>query len=285
MDTMDINEIVDSVFPNGLSLQAGLELVWPVAFYVLGIAAYAVFIFRFYRFIASRDMFALDLSSYEQSRFVWVRRILHVIMYTLKYLIVFPAFAFFWFAILTFILALLSKERGISEILVIALATVGVIRVAAYYSEELSRDVAKILPFAVLGLFLIDASFFEVGKSLNVLRDAEDYRESIFYYMIALIALEFAMRLILGTVALFIRWKNTPMRPVAEHAVAGDPSAPTVEWPDWEEDVENCHSPTDTDVRAEKPAAEPDEEEQRSDEKTNAPAVPQTSTSSSQTVA
>lgn len=280
MDINNITDIVDSVFPNGLSLEAGLELVFPVTFYVLGIVAYAVFIFRFYRFIASRDMFGLDLSSYEQSRFLWVRRFLHVVMYILKYLIVFPAFAFFWFAVLTFILALLSKERAISEILVIALATVGVIRVAAYYNEELSRDVAKILPFAVLGLFLIDASFFEASKSLNVLRDVDDYRESVLYYMLFIVALEFAMRIILGFVALFIRWKNTPMRPAGEHAGSKDSTVPSVEWPDWEEDVENCHSPAGTDAKAENPPAEQDDEERRSDEKTDVPAVPQTSSSS-----
>ena len=277
---MDINDIVDSVFPNGLNLEAGLELVLPVTFYVLGIVVYAVFIFRFYRFIASRDMFALDFSRHEQSRFLWVRRILHVVMYILKYLIVFPAFAFFWFAVLTFILALLSKERPVSEILVIALATVGVIRVAAYYNEELSRDVAKILPFAVLGLFLIDASFFEVSKSLNVLKSVDDYRESILYYMLFIVALEFTMRLILGVVALFIRWKNTPMRPVAEHAGSKESAMPSVEWPDWEEDVENCHSPAGTDAKAENPPAEQDDPDRRSDEKTNVPAVPQTSSSS-----
>ena len=277
---MDINEVVDGIFPNGLSLETGIELLWPLLFYVLGMVAYAVFIFKFYRFIASRDMFALDLSSYEQSRYLWVRRILHVVMYIAKYLIVFPAFAFFWFAILTIILSLLSKERAISEILVIALATVGVIRVAAYYNEELSRDVAKVLPFAVLGLFLIDASFFEIGKSLNVLRGADDYRESILYYMLFIIVLEFSLRVILGAVSLFIRWKNTPMRPVAGLAGEGGSTSASVEWPDWEEDVENYHSPAELKPRSEASENEKDEEEKRDEEKPGSPAVPQTSSSS-----
>ncbi len=277
---MDINSIVDSVFPNGVSLEAGIDLVWPVVFYVLGMVAYAVFIFKFYRFIASRDMFELDLSSYEQSRFLWVRRILHMTMYVAKYLIVFPAFAFFWFAVLTFILALLSKERDISEILVIALATVGVIRIAAYYSEELSRDVAKILPFAVLGLILIDASFFEVGKSLNVLRGAEDHRETILYYMLFIIALEFAMRTLLGAVSLFLRWKGTPMRGTDEHVEVDDspPAATaTVEWPDWEEDVEKSHSASTLQQESESDPTEQDAPKRQEDEKPTAPAVPQTS--------
>ena len=272
---MDINDIVDSVFPNGLSLEGGIDLVLPLAFYVLGMVAYAVFIFKFYRFIASRDMFALDLSSYEQSRYLWVRRILHVVMYVAKYLIVFPAFAFFWFAVLTFILALLSKERAISDILVIALATVAVIRVAAYYNEELSRDVAKVLPFAVLGLFLIDASFFEISKSLNVLTDADNYRESILYYMLFLVALEFSMRLILGFVALFIKWKNTPMKTAGAHDEAVGSTSATVEWPDWEQDVENSHPPSDTDPKSETASSDADEQEEEDEEQSVAPQTSQ----------
>lgn len=169
---------------------------------------YAVFIFKFYRFVASRDMFDLDLSKYKRSRHPWVRRVLRVLMYTLQYLIIFPTFAFFWFAILTVILSLLSKDREITEIFIIALATVSAIRVVAYYSEDLSRDVAKILPFAVLGLFLVDASFFELGASLNVLRDVEDYRESILYYLVGIVLLEFVMRMILGAAALIARWRK-----------------------------------------------------------------------------
>ncbi len=194
---------LDSIFPNGLYIQDAYEMLWPVAIYVSSMALYAMFIFKFYRFVASRDMFALDFSRYEESRYRWLRRVLHVFTYIAKYLIVFPAFAFFWFAVLTLILAFLSKDRPITDVLLIALATVSAIRVAAYYNEDLSRDLAKILPFAVLGIFLIDASFFQIGESLNVLREANDYRELILYYLLFLVGVEFVLRILMG-VALFL---------------------------------------------------------------------------------
>ena len=139
---MDINE----VFPNGLSVDRAFDLLSPVAVYILGMAVYALFVFKYYRFIASRDMFALDLSKYEASRFRWLRTLLHIVMYVTKYLILFPFFAFFWFTILTLILAFLSKDRSFSDVLLMALVTIGSIRVTAYYNEDLSRDLAKILP-------------------------------------------------------------------------------------------------------------------------------------------
>ena len=78
-----------------------------------------------------------------------------------------------------------------------ALATVSAIRVASYYNEALSMDLAKILPFAVLGIFVVNTSFFTISDSLDTLLEAESYTENILYYLAFLIALEFALRLIL----------------------------------------------------------------------------------------
>ena len=204
---MDINDL----FTNGLNLNDALDLLSDVGVYVVGMAVYAVFVFHFYRFLAAKDMFEIDLSRYEQSRFRLVRRALHVFFYVLKYIILFPVFAFFWFAVLTLILTFLSKDRSFADTLVVALATVSAIRVTAYYNEDLSRDLAKILPFAVLAVFLIDASFFAIEESLDVLRDTGDYTENIVYYLLFLVLLEFALRLLNGiVVVLFRRGNRTP---------------------------------------------------------------------------
>ena len=193
---------LDTVFPNGLNLDDAIQLLGPVAIYVVGMALYAVFVFKFYRFVATRDMFTLKLSGYEGSRHPWLRGLVHIALYGARYLVLFPAFAFFWFLVLTLILSFLAKERALSDILLISMATVGAIRVAAYYNEDLSRDLAKILPFAVLGIFLVDASFFEIDESLDVLRETGDHRESILYYLLMLIAVEFVLRLTLGVFSL-----------------------------------------------------------------------------------
>ena len=201
---MDINDI----FTKGLNIDDALDLLWPVSVYVLGMGAYAIFVFKFYRFVATRDIFDLDLNRYEGVSHRLVRSSLQVILYVFKYLIVFPVFAFFWFAVLTFILAFLSKGQTFSETLLIALATVSAIRVTAYYKEDLSRDLAKILPFAVLGIFLIDASFFSVSESLDTLKEARSYSERILYYLAFLIGLEFVLRLLMGLGKLTIGLKN-----------------------------------------------------------------------------
>ena len=189
---------LNPLFPNGLTVDDAFDLLWPAALYLLGMVVYAMFIFKFYRFVAARDMFEMDLSKYEESRYKLMRAFLHLIMYVIKYVLVFPLFAIFWFTVLTLILAFLSKEQAFPQVLLAALATVSAIRATSYYNEDLSRDLAKILPFAVLGIFIIDASFFEVSSSLNVLEQANDNRENILYYLGFLVALEFALRLLMG---------------------------------------------------------------------------------------
>ena len=223
---MDINDI----FPRGLDLNDAFNLLEPVTVYVFGMAVYALFVFRFYRFVAARDMFELDLSRYEESRFRLVRAFLQLLMYVVKYILLFPVFAFFWFAVLTVILSLLSKEESFPDILLMALVTVGAIRVTSYMSEDLSRDLAKILPFAVLAIFIIDASFFTLGESLDVLMEVRDYSEHILYYLVFLIALEFALRLLMGFAGLVLvgdgaRSAEGP-GPAADAAPAGSDAPP-----------------------------------------------------------
>ena len=89
MEFMDI----EAIFPNGLDIDDALKLLWPAAFYILGMAGYGFFVFKFYRFIASRDMFELDLSKNEESRYPWVRDFFHLVLYGAKYIILFPVSA------------------------------------------------------------------------------------------------------------------------------------------------------------------------------------------------
>lgn len=203
---------VNDFMPQQLSFNDAVDLLAPVAVYILGMAAYAFFIFKFYRFVASRDMFQLDLSRYEESRFKVVRGFLHFVMYVAKYLVLFPVIAFFWFAVLTMILAFLSKEQPFSEVLLMALATVCAIRISAYYNEDLSKDLAKILPFAVLAIFLIDASFFTVRESLEVLKEARNHTEDIIYYLLFLVAMEFILRVVMGWFAFLFAIKARIIR-------------------------------------------------------------------------
>ena len=191
---MDIYDI----FPDGLDLERAYDQLEPVVIFIIGMTVFALFVFKFYRFVSSKDVFALDISRYEQSKFKAARVFLHATLYATQYLFIFPLVAFFWFAAITLMLSFLATDQGsatsFQDILLVAMTVVGIIRVCAYIAEDLARDLAKMLPFAVLAFLILDLSSFEAADSLEVLKQADDNREIIFYYLGATIALEFALR-------------------------------------------------------------------------------------------
>ena len=186
---------IRDIFPNGLDFSEAYNLIEPVALYILGMTVYTLFVFNFYRFLAAKDIFGFDLSRYERSKHPVLSVISHTVLYVAKYLFVFPLIAFFWFAAFTVLLSFLAPDRPFSDILLVSLAVVGTIRISAYVTEDLSRDLAKILPFAVLGIFIVNVSFFKTSESFDVLRQANENLESILYYLVFLIALEFVLRI------------------------------------------------------------------------------------------
>ena len=186
---------IKDFFPYGLDIDEAYNLLEPVALYILGMSIYTLFVFKFYRFLAAKDIFAIDVSRYEESKYRAVRVFLQTTLYVAKYLFIFPLVAFVWFATFTVLLSFLAPDRPFSDILLVALAVVGTIRISAYMTEDLSRDLAKILPFAVLGIFIVNVSFFKTSESFEVLRQANDNRESILYYLGFLIVLEFTLRI------------------------------------------------------------------------------------------
>ena len=197
---MDINDI----FTKGLNIDDALDLLWPVSVYVLGMGAYAIFVFKFYRFVATRDIFDLDLNRYEGVSHRLVRSSLQVILYVFKYLIVFPVLHSL-VAVSPLYWPVLPKGNFLGDA-VDGSATVSAIRVTPI-TRKLSGP-CQILPFAVLGIFLIDASFFSVSESLDTLKEARSYSERILYYLAFLIGLEFVLRLLMGLGKLTIGLKN-----------------------------------------------------------------------------
>ena len=93
-------------------------------------------------------------------------------------------------------LATMTRGQGLDGILLVSMAVVGSIRVASYYNEALSTDLAKILPFALLGILLIDSSIVSLSGALENLNAALALWETMLYYLLAIVALEFVLRIV-----------------------------------------------------------------------------------------
>lgn len=177
------------------STQQIISILKPLLVFVGGITLYSIFIFNFYRFLARKDIFELDLEQYNTSRFPAIRKMFSVIAYMLKYMLFFPLFTFFWFGVLAMILILLSRIPNVNNVLLISIAIVSAVRITAYYNEDLSRDLAKMLPFALLGVFLIDISAFSPSASYQVFLQIPSKLELLLYYLMFAVILEFVLRM------------------------------------------------------------------------------------------
>jgi len=174
-----------------------------LAFYTLMIAIYSIFIWRFYKFLARRNILNLNLSQYNRTEHPFWNKLLASGFFLLEYIIILPILVFFWFSILAIFLLLLSKSQSVSQILIISAAIVAATRMTAYYSTDLSKDLAKMFPFTVLTVFLLDPNFFSVEKTITRFSEIPSLLSHILGFLIFIAILEVVMRGLITVIDLF----------------------------------------------------------------------------------
>lgn len=180
-------------------IQADFQgLIFPLLVYTLLIAAYGIFVWAYYKSVSKRDLFKLEVRDHRKQ---WRVRI----GYVLKYLILFPVLVFLWFAALTIILFFLSKSQSVQNILLLSMAMVAAARITAYYKETLSEEISKILPLAVLGIFVIEPAFFSLSLTVSRFYEVASLTGLLFNYLLFTVILEFILRVLLTVKQRFSR--------------------------------------------------------------------------------
>lgn len=225
---MVIDMINIASFFDQFSLAEAKALTFPLLLFVVGVFIYTWFIFKFYPFLGKRDVFELNLQQYSESFIGGVKIFLSGIFYVLEYVFILPFFAFFWFGVVAVILAMLSKSN-VESMLLIAMVLVGSIRMTAYHKEDLSKDLAKILPFALLGVFLVDVSFFSWQASLETLKQFPSQWKQMAYYLIFIVLLEILLRIVHGFAGLVKKAKSSNIaKPPTASAPTQQPRPPNI---------------------------------------------------------
>lgn len=200
-------ETIINFLSSNLSLEEAIAASKSLTIFIIGMVVYSIFVFKFYKFIAKRDIFKLNLAAYSKSKWENLEDFLAFLLYVLEHLIIFPLFSFFWFLILSILLVFLS-ELSVASILTSAMAVVATIRISSYYKEELAVDIAKTLPLAILGIFLIDGlSTFNFNKAVEAIVVIPQIWKTILYYLIYIVSMEIFLRILLFTYNL-IRYKD-----------------------------------------------------------------------------
>lgn len=181
-----------------LGIPLDYDALRKLGMFIAGMAIYSIFVFKFYRFVARKDIFKLDLQKYNYARHPAMEKFVHLILYVLEYIILMPVLVFFWFTVLSALLAFLAESQTIDVILLSSVALVGSVRVTAYYNENLSQDLAKMLPFALLGVFLVNVSTFNFTESLSLIMELPLLWQMMLNYLLFVVALELVMRILHG---------------------------------------------------------------------------------------
>lgn len=178
-------------------LSGNLEAFVPILYLIISIAIYSIIIFHFYRFIARRDCFKPSKRKHTKT------------VGFLRYTFLFPFVAVLFFMGFSLMMMFLTRTYSVKQILSTAFAVVVAIRITAYYHEDLSRDVAKMLPFVILGIFLIDPSYFTPGEVMNRINSLPLFINTIVQYIFFMIIVEWILR-----AALTIRYAILPKKEV-----------------------------------------------------------------------
>ncbi|HIC74983.1 MAG: hypothetical protein CXX73_03695 [Methanobacteriota archaeon] len=167
---------------------------FPTLMAIIAIAAYSGFVFMFYRLLAKRDLLTLDLKRYEDSMTGRIRVFFRSLLFVAQYVLLIPILIGFWTVVMATILTLLSDSSDHSRNAMIATSVVGAVRILAYWTEDLSRDVAKMLPFAVLGVFLVGSTSVNFGEFKALYSNLPELADAYLNSLILLSILETVLR-------------------------------------------------------------------------------------------
>jgi len=170
---------------------------------VLLVVIFSVFIWKFYRFIAKKDFLELDLNQYNNANDPFSTYLLAGLFYFLEYLLISPFLIFFWFAVFTLFLIIMTQGHTTLGILVISTVVVSSIRITSYFNEDLSKELAKLLPFTLLAISLINPKFFELGRIFNDLNKIPSFLDNIIWYLLFILVLEIILRFFDFIISLF----------------------------------------------------------------------------------
>jgi len=183
----------------------------------IGMVIYGIFVYHFYRFLSKRDLFSINLE----------QRIAHgkfkatgektstaprVIAYIATNFFIFPFVVFLWFLGYSSFMFLLVQQMSTATIFLVSSSLIIAIRISAYYNEDLSRDLAKLLPFALLGIFLINPQFYSINEIMHRLEEMRSFIIQIASFIMVAMAVEITLSLLYLIKIKFVHKKEKPSK-------------------------------------------------------------------------
>jgi len=189
--SVQVKNIYDNLFSN---LPVWAQNFTNIIFLVVIITLFCIFIWKIYTIISKKNLLELNLKQYNKASHPIFEKSLGVLLYFIEYIIIFPFFVFFWFLIFNIFLILLTKGIEVQAILMISAIIIIAIRATAYYKEELSKDLAKLLPFTLLAVAITQKGFFNFEEILGRFSQIPLFLNNILGYLAIIVLIEIILR-------------------------------------------------------------------------------------------
>ena len=166
-------------------LEGNLSVFLPIIYLAISIAIYSILVWHFYRFIARKDCFKISTGNHPR------------LIGFVKYFLIYPFVAILFFTGFSLILTFLINNGEMVAILSTSFAVIVAIRAVTYYSEDLSKDVAKMLPFALLAIVLINPSTFVVEDVVAKVQSLPEFFTVAVKFILFIMVIEWVLRILL----------------------------------------------------------------------------------------
>lgn len=152
--------------------------------YGVGIAVYTMIVFAFYQPLSAREPY------HTRARPGWKGRVIHA----LEDVFVFPLMGFAYFALLALSLFLLSKSQSTAQILLLSMGVVVGVRVTAHVHPFASVDLAKLLPWSLFAIILVDPGYLSFSATFARIAEAAYMAPVLAQYFVLFILIEAGLR-------------------------------------------------------------------------------------------
>ena len=193
-----------------LSPGGAYEILRPLILFIVGLAIYAIVVYNLYKFVATRDIFNLNLGQYNRVEHAFLFKFFALLLYILEYVLFFPLFLMVWFVAFAVMFTAQTSDPVSLNIFLISMALIAATRIASYYNQDLAKDIAKLIPFALLAVFLTDGTAkFDWSQSWSFIMQIPSMLDILIYYFTFVFALELILRVVYSmTRALSARDEN-----------------------------------------------------------------------------
>jgi len=186
-----ITEVYDKIFTE---LPSWAQNFINMFLLVIVITLFCMFVWKIYNITSKKNIFDLNLGQYNRASHPFLEKFLSGVFYILEYIVIFPIFVFFWFSVFTLFLMFLTKGLEMHTIIMISATIVMAIRATAYYKEALSKDLAKLLPFTLLGVAITQKGFFNFEEIFTRFSQIPMFLGDIWSYLAIIVVLEIILR-------------------------------------------------------------------------------------------